>query len=267
VDTISNIFAAQTTVTVEGDYQILARFAAVIGSRTETVTGDTVDARAEADTDVVVQGTATVTVAKYAENPGGEAPTGFVALASYVDVCIRDTEDVTEVEIRLYYTDDGVVAANIEADSLRLFWWNGTAWEQCSRSGVSPSDVTGYSGYIWAIVKGDTTPSLDDLDGTPFGGFGSSPGVPKPGFCAIATAVYGTDTVDEIDVLRDFRDAVLLPNSLGSALVSIYYRTSPPVASFISRHEVLRAVVRVAFVDRVVAVLQWSKWWWSTLGQ
>jgi|GEM_PF-372263 len=263
VDTVSNIFSAQTTITVEGDYQIMARFAAVLDSRTETVADDTVDARAEADTEVVVQGTATVTAAKYAENPGGEAPAGFVPLASYVDVCIHDTENVTEIEIRLYYTDDGAEAADIEEDSLRLFWWNGTAWERCSRSGVSVSDVTGYSGYIWAIIKGDTTPSLDDLEGTPFGGFGSSPGVPKPGFCAIATAAYGTDTADELDVLRDFRDSALLPNSLGAWFVGLYYRTSPPVAGYISRYEALRTAVRVSLIGPMVVVLTLTQGLWS----
>ena len=78
------------------------------------------------------------------------------------------------------------------------------------------------------------------------------------GGCFIATAAYGTDTANEIDILREFRDAVLLPNSLGAKLVSLYYETSPPMADFISQHEVLRTAVRVAFVDPIVKILNWS---------
>ena len=86
------------------------------------------------------------------------------------------------------------------------------------------------------------------------------------GWCFIATAAYGTDTAKEIDILREFRDAVLLPNSLGSKFVSLYYKTSPPIADFISQHEVLRTAVRVGFVDPIVAILNWSHDLWSARG-
>ena len=86
------------------------------------------------------------------------------------------------------------------------------------------------------------------------------------GFCFIATAAYGTDTAKEIDILREFRDTVLLPNSLGAEFVSLYYKTSPPIADFISQHEVLRTVVRVGFVDPIVKILIWSHDLWSARG-
>ena len=84
--------------------------------------------------------------------------------------------------------------------------------------------------------------------------------------CFIATAAYGTDTAKEIDILREFRDTVLLPNSLGAKFVSFYYRTSPPIANFISHHEVLRTVVRVGFVDPIVKILNWTHDLWSERG-
>ncbi len=95
------------------------------------------------------------------------------------------------------------------------------------------------------------------------------PGPPPPppakdeGFCFIATAAYGTDTAQEIDVLREFRDEVLLSNNLGARFVSLYYRTSPPIADFISQHDVLRTIVREAFVAPIVAILEWSRNLWS----
>jgi len=83
------------------------------------------------------------------------------------------------------------------------------------------------------------------------------------GWCFIATAAYGTDTAEEIDILREFRDGVLLPNSLGAEFVSFYYKTSPPIADFISQNEALRTVVRVGFVDPIVKILSWTHGLWS----
>jgi parallel beta-helix repeat protein len=81
--------------------------------------------------------------------------------------------------------------------------------------------------------------------------------------CFIATAAYGTATAKEIDILREFRDTVLLPNSLGVRFVSLYYKISPPIAKLISQHEVLRTVVRVGFVDPIVKILTWTHDLWS----
>jgi nitrous oxidase accessory protein NosD len=318
--------------------------APLVTVKTETVTDGTIDARDQADTEIVVNGTATVTVAQYAGNPGG-TPTCFASLDKYVDVYIPDTTQIAELEMKLYYINDELTVTGIDEESLRLFSWNGTAWVQCSDSGVNTTSTNGYSGYIWAEIRGDTTPTLSQLTGTPFGGYcsrflefsiatlelpsgkekvayeveleaclgdkpytwaitqGSLPdglgldaatgiisGTPTradvfdftvtvtdaaqiaataelsitiKGVCFIATAAYGTDTAQEIDILREFRDEVLLPNRLGASVVSLYYQVSPPIADFISEHAVLMTVVRVGFVDPIVAILDWSHDSWS----
>ena len=82
------------------------------------------------------------------------------------------------------------------------------------------------------------------------------------GYCFIATAAYGTETASELDVLRDFRDQVLLKNDLGSRFVEAYYKLSPPIADFIAKNDFLRAVVREVLVDPVVHFLQWSQGLW-----
>ena len=322
--------------------------------KTDTVTGGgTVDATDVADTEVEITGTAAVVLAKYTGNPG-DPPRCLTPLNKYIDVYIPDTGDVTEVEIRLYYTDAEIAAAGISEGDLRLFWWDGAEWVQCSDSEVHTDETSPYGGHISARMKADTVPSLEQLTGTPFAGYALPPttlfvatgelpagqvglayeatleacGGEEPytwaivggtlpqglgldvdtgiiagrptrvgGFeftvsatdtaqvaasvelsitinpaarvlpCFVATAVYGTDTAHEIDVLREFRDEVLLSNPLGAGVALLYYRASPSVAEVISRHEVLRRVVRVCFVDPIVALLASSQGIWSGRGQ
>ena len=81
--------------------------------------------------------------------------------------------------------------------------------------------------------------------------------------CFIATAAYGSDTAEEINVLREFRDVVLLPNRAGAAFVSLYYEVSPPIAEVIARHDFLREAVRSGFIGPIVAILNYSYTSWS----
>ena len=231
---------------------------------TETVTDGTLDAKDVADTEVEVDGTATVTVFRYAENPGGDDPVDFNALGKWVDVYVPDTSQATQIEIRLYYTDAELAAADVDdEEALQILWWDGDEWQECSDSGVHTNSVSGYSGYMWARIRSNTTPSLSQLQGTEFGGY-EHPTTPPSGGCFIATAAYGTDTARQLDILREFRDEVLLPDSLGARLVSFYYNTSPPIADFVSQHELVRTAVRVGFVDPIVRILNWSHVLWST---
>jgi len=147
----------------------------VESSTTQTITDDILDAKAEADTEVSVNGTATVTVAKYPDNPGTNA--GFGGdISKYVDVYISDVTGVNEITIKLYYIDADITG-KVES-SLKLYWWNGITWAACSDTSVNMDAVNGYSGYIWAKIRDDTTPSLDDLSGTPFGATASTPPPP-----------------------------------------------------------------------------------------
>ena len=84
------------------------------------------------------------------------------------------------------------------------------------------------------------------------------------GYCFVATAAYGTERAVELDILRAFRDQVLLKNALGSRFVEAYYRLSPPIADFIAENDFLRAVVREVLIDPIVNIVQWSQGLWST---
>jgi hypothetical protein len=220
-------------------------------------------------TQVDVDGTAVVMIFPYEENPRGPAPSGFTLLGKYVDVLVPDTSQVTEIEIRVFYTDGDLTAAGIDDESsLRLSWWNGAAWAQCSDGGVETDSLfSDCSGFMWAKIRANTTPSLAYLQGSEFAGVGyQEPTTPPGGGCFIATAAYGTDTARQLDILREFRDEVLLRNGLGAKFVSFYYRTSPPIASFISQHEVLRTLVRVGLVDPIAKILTWTHDLWSERG-
>ena len=71
--------------------------------------------------------------------------------------------------------------------------------------------------------------------------------------CFIATAAFGSPLDTHIDVLRDFRDQVLIPNSLGRRMVTCYYKLSPPIANFIGKSELLKHITRL-FLMPVISV-------------
>jgi hypothetical protein len=75
------------------------------------------------------------------------------------------------------------------------------------------------------------------------------------GPCFIATAAFGSELDPRLDILRAFRDQVLIPNPLGKTFVNFYYKVSPPIADFIRDKEWLRATVRF-ILDPIVNALQ-----------
>ncbi len=87
---------------------------------------------------------------------------------------------------------------------------------------------------------------------------------PPSGGCFIATAAYGTPTAKQLDVLRAFRDDVLLKSTVGSRLVDFYYRTSPPIADFISQHGVVRTLVRELLINPIAWVVQATENMWRS---
>jgi hypothetical protein len=131
--------------------------------------------------------------------------------------------------------------------------WSYTAWVSETAAGTYAKKLGLLEGMspdtqynFTAQLKYDDT----IIDGAPLQ---FTIGVPS---CFIATAAYGTPTAKQIDVLREFRDDVLLKSTVGSRLVDLYYQLSPPVANFIAGNELLRTLVRELVVDPIVWVVQ-----------
>jgi hypothetical protein len=74
----------------------------------------------------------------------------------------------------------------------------------------------------------------------------------KPSGCFIATACYGCPDSPEVVKLRAFRDEVLLSGSCGRSLVAIYYRLSPPIASWLQRRPRAAILLRKWLLDKIV---------------
>ena len=126
----------------------------------------TLDATTEASVTVLKSGAGIpiVWVASFADNPFGDNPTGAFsrsAIGKWIDAYLNDSSDLTEVEIRVQYTVEEVAA--MKQGALRLYWWNGSKWVVCSKSGVNKAQH-----YVWAKIRPGTTASTADLSGTTF---------------------------------------------------------------------------------------------------
>ncbi|MFU8796648.1 MAG: InlB B-repeat-containing protein [Dehalococcoidia bacterium] len=282
VDEIDDAGALKTAITMWGDYSITAVFElldytltiASTGAGEVTVPGEgqftypagtVVALQAVADEHWrFVQWTGDVGEASDSEAPGTtitmwgdysitadfeRLPT--ITTSAATDVTTRSATlsmeftmgDYSPIEVRFSYKKSA------DAD------WSHTEWIPKTEDGAYNESITELSsgtlydfkatlGFGGEEITGDTLQFTTDSG------------------CFIATAAYGTDSAIEINILREFRDTVLLPNALGSGFVSFYYRASPPIANFISQHEFIRTLVRVGLVDRIVTIVNWTHSLW-----
>ncbi|MGB3714659.1 MAG: Ig-like domain-containing protein [Candidatus Promineifilaceae bacterium] len=97
-------------------------------------------------------GTGTVVVAEYSDNPCDEEL--FMTSDVYFDVYL--SVDSTFLEVQVTFD-------NVENGS-ELFWWDGTAWAEVEGAIYDPA-----TNSISFVVTTDTSPSIDQLNGTEFG--------------------------------------------------------------------------------------------------
>ena len=289
VGTIADVYAATTTITMNGDYSITANFVAIYDLTTSSTGGGSVtepgegvftyddgtvvDLVAEANENYrfvewtgdvgtivdVYDATTTITMngdyfitANFEEVP---PPLVYPAVTTQAATDISTSSATLNMEYSMgsYTTVDVRFAYKKSADSA----WSYTGWVSKTADGTHAESLT----ELNSNIDYDFTAQLkynDTLEGTTLQFTTTTPSTPPPSGsgCFIATAAYGTPTAEQIDVLREFRDVVLLESTVGSQFVALYYQLSPPIADFISGSKFLKILVRELLVDPIVWVVE-----------
>lgn len=81
------------------------------------------------------------------------------------------------------------------------------------------------------------------------------PDVPNDDECFIATAAFTSDSAPAVQILRDFRDGMLLRSRFGRHFARWYYARGPIAARVLNRHPTLKPLVRAALWPLILLVL------------
>ncbi len=124
-------------------------------------------------------------------------------------------------------------------------------WGAWTYDNLHPNDA-GYQviANTWYLTLKDIFPKPAPSDGGGGGG------------CFIATAAYGSMEEPHVQVLRAFRDRVLMELPAGRWFVKGYYTLSPPIAKVIAANAFLRSLVRVLLLPLIVVCWSILKWGW-----
>jgi len=194
-----------------------------------------------------------------------------------VDLGAYDGQATVYFRIRLV-TDESITYDGFYIDDVQVkassSSYTGSEYTYYSGTSMATAFATGVAALVWSAEPGLTHLEVRDrllngaerknaltgklLTGARLNAYyavtGETPPAPPPvssghgggggGGCFIATAAFGSYAEPHVMILRDFRDRILMPNMLGRALVSSYYRVSPTIADFISQSEPCKMIVR-----------------------
>jgi len=285
VGTIANVNAASTTITIYGNYGITANFQAEgipiyeltmaadpeAGGTATDLTNESpyaeaaeVNIRAEANEGYrLMNWTAPAGVfgnATAAETIFTMPAQNVTVTANFLELPLLQvtTQATTGVSTDSATLNMNYTVGNFSSVQVRFACkrstdpsWFYTTWVSRTADGTHAEPLTGLISQTEYEFKAHLKYNNTVIEGTTLQ-FTTLPS----GGCFIATAAYGTPTAEQIDVLREFRDIVLLESTAGSQFVALYYQLSPPVADFISRSSFLRTLVRELLVDPVVWVVE-----------
>jgi uncharacterized repeat protein (TIGR02543 family) len=173
-----------------------------------------------------------------------QAATGITASSATLNMNYT-VGDFSSVDVRFAYKKS--------ADSA----WSYTAWESKSASGTYAKSQTGLSSSTQYDFKAQLKYDETVIEGTTRQFTTTSSTPTPPTNCCVALAAYETSTAKQLDVLRKFRDDVLLESTAGPQLVALYYdQISPPIVNLMSGNTFLKTFVRELLLDPIVWFLE-----------
>lgn len=102
--------------------------------------------------------------------------------------------------------------------------------------------------------KGDSSKQVDDsLAGSEDLTMNKRPPIVKG--CFIATAAMGSELHPHVQLLRDFRDNILLQSRYKNTFENMldrYYQFSPPIAKRMNEHAIIKQILRYLLVYPIV---------------
>jgi hypothetical protein len=263
VGTIADVYAASTTITMNDDYSITANFMATYDLTASSTEGGSVTTPGEG---VFTYGEASVVgIATEAEEGygfvqwTGDVNTVADVYAASTTITMNGDYSITasfeeissfQYDLTTFSTEGGSVTEPGEG----VFTYDGGTVVDLVATPDEGYQFDEWTGDVDTIVdiEADVTTITINGDYSITANFVAAPS----GGCFIATAAYGTPTAEQIDVLREFRDIVLLESIPGSQFVALYYQFSPPVADFIAGNELLRTLVREFLIDPIVRIVE-----------
>jgi hypothetical protein len=296
VGTIANVNAATTTITMNGDYSVTANFVAIYDLSISSTEGVSVIEPGEG-VFTYDEGTVVHLVGEAEEgyrfvNWTGDVGTIADVYAATTTINMNGdysiTADFEEVP-QAYPTVTTQAAANVTTSAARLNMsytvgdfspvevcfaykkstdsaWSYTAWVSKTADGTYAEVLTGLDFNTTYHFKARLKCGGTVVGGTTLQFTTDTPSPSGSGPCFIATAAYGTPTARQIDLLREFRDAVLLKSTVGSQFVALYYQLSPPIADCIAGNELLTTLVREFLVNPIVWVVRATRGYTAELG-
>jgi len=253
VSSLANVNAASTTIGIKGNYSITATFARIpvydlaVGS----TAGGSVDSPGEGafsyEEGTVVSLVATPTSGYRFSHWTGDVSSIANVKAASTTIHMNGDYSVTANFLRMCrLTISTTRGGSISSPGEGSFVYDEGTVVRLVAQAEELYEFAGWTGDVASIRDiraASTTITMND-DYSVAAAF-------TVGGCFIATAAYGTPMVEEVQILREFRDGYLLNNLFGRALVDFYYSISPPTAEFISEHPTLKPIVRAALVPAV----------------
>jgi len=260
VDTVGDVYASATNITMEDSYSIAATFELEEGKYSLTISS--------------TEGGSVTTPGEGMFIRDAEEVVDLIAQPDEDHEFVKWTGNVSTIDD--VYATETTIAMNgsysIKAD---FETWHPDPKVQLTVSSTSGGSVAdpGEGAFSYSLGKEVSLVAMPD-EGYRFAGWSGEVGTiagvgdatttitmdnsysvradfSRVSRCFIATAAYGTPMAREIQVLRDFRNEYLITNPVGRSFVDFYYRTSPPIAEFIKTHPELKPIVRAVLVPAV----------------